>query len=80
RLEKLSQQYQQTQIFMETPYRNNQLLADVVKHCQPKTLLCVAKNINGSNEYIKTQPVHRWRKNLPDLHKVPTVFLLFTNK
>ena len=80
KLEKLSQQHQQTQIFMETPYRNNQLLTDVIKHCQPKTLICVAKNINGSDEYIKTQPVHRWRKTLPDLHKVPTVFLLFVNK
>ncbi len=80
RLEKQSQQYQQTQIFMETPYRNNQLLSDVVKHCQSNTLICVAKNINGSEEYIKTQPVHRWRKNLPDLHKVPTVFSLYVAK
>ncbi|WKN44550.1 SAM-dependent methyltransferase [Tunicatimonas pelagia] len=78
RLEKQSQHHRQTQIFMETPYRNNQLLADVVKHCQPKTLICVAKNINGSDEYIKTQPVHTWQKNLPDLHKVPTVFLLYS--
>ncbi|MEM6843196.1 MAG: SAM-dependent methyltransferase [Bacteroidota bacterium] len=80
RLEKQSQQYRQTQIFMEAPYRNNQLLADVVKHCQSDTLVCVAKNISGSDEYIQTQPVHAWRKSLPNLHKVPTVFLLYASK
>ncbi len=80
RLEKQSKQYNQTQIFMETPYRNNQLLADVIKCCQPKTLICVARNISGSDEYIKTQPVCIWQKNLPDLHKVPTVFLLYAAK
>jgi 16S rRNA (cytidine1402-2'-O)-methyltransferase len=79
-LEKQSQQYQQTQIFMETPYRNNQLFSDIVKHCHPKTLICVAKNVSGPDEYIKTQPVHAWRKKKPELHKVPTVFLLFSSK
>ncbi|MEM8969820.1 MAG: SAM-dependent methyltransferase [Bacteroidota bacterium] len=80
RLEKQSKQYNQTQIFMETPYRNNQLLADVIRCCQPKTLICVARNISGSDEYIKTQPACIWQKNLPDLHKVPTVFLLYAAK
>jgi len=79
-LEKQSQQYRQTQIFMETPYRNNQLFSDVVKHCHPKTLICVAKNINGTDEYIKTLPAHAWRKEKIDLHKVPVVFLLFSAK
>nr|WKN38207.1 SAM-dependent methyltransferase [Tunicatimonas sp. TK19036] len=76
-LEKQSQQYRQTQIFMETPYRNNQLFSEVIKQCHPKTLVCVAKDISGPHEFIKTQPVHTWRKQIPELHKVPTVFLLF---
>ncbi|MEM9673007.1 MAG: SAM-dependent methyltransferase [Cyclobacteriaceae bacterium] len=79
-LEKQSQQHQQTQIFMETPYRNNHLFSDVIKHCHPKTLICVAKNISGTEEYIKTQPVYAWRKEKLELHKVPTVFLLFSTK
>ncbi|MEQ9441685.1 MAG: SAM-dependent methyltransferase [Cyclobacteriaceae bacterium] len=75
-LEKQSQQQQQTQIFMETPYRNNQLFSEVIRQCHPKTLVCVAKDISGSHEYIKTLPVHAWRKKSPELHKIPTVFLL----
>ena len=75
-LEKQSQQHRQTQIFMETPYRNNQLFSDVIKHCHPRTLICVARDISGPNEYIKTLPVHAWQKKKLELHKVPTVFLL----
>lgn len=79
-LEKHSQQRRQTQIFMETPYRNNQLLEDVISHCYPRTLLCVARDISGKSEYIKTQAVYAWRKENPELHKVPTVFLLFSSR
>ena len=75
-LEKSARQWHQTQIFMETPYRNNALLQDVLNHCQPTTLLCVAKNVTGTDEFILTQSIRQWRQHVPDLHKVPTVFLL----
>ena len=77
-LEKSARQWHQTQIFMETPYRNNALLRDVLDHCQPTTLLCVAKNVTGTDELILTQSIRQWRQQVPDLHKVPTVFLLAT--
>jgi 16S rRNA (cytidine1402-2'-O)-methyltransferase len=76
-LEALSQKYRQTQLFMETPFRNNHLLDDVLKNCHTSTQLCIACNINGEEEYIKTQAVGMWRGEKIDLHKKPTVFLLF---
>lgn len=76
KLEKLSQQHNQTQIFMETPYRNNQLLEDLLQHCNAETFICIARDITGANEYIRSMKVKQWRSNKPDLHKVPTVFLL----
>ncbi|MGB3778958.1 MAG: SAM-dependent methyltransferase [Tunicatimonas sp.] len=75
-LEKEARQHRQTQIFMETPFRNDSLLRDVLSQCSPNTLVCVAKDITGPNEFIKTQTVQRWRQHVPALHKVPTVFLL----
>lgn len=68
-----------TQVFMETPYRNNQLLEAVLKVCKPSTRLCIASNITGADEFIKTQSVEQWRKNLPDLHKRPTIFCLMAS-
>lgn len=76
-LEQMSQRYRQTQLFMETPFRNNQLLEEVLKNCQPNTLLCIASNINGADEFIKTLPISLWRKEKVDLHKKPTVFLIY---
>lgn len=76
-LEQMSQRYRQTQLFMETPFRNNQLLEEVLKNCQPNTLLCIASNINAEDEYIKTLPISLWRKEKVDLHKKPTVFLIY---
>lgn len=66
----------QTQILIETPYRNNALMADLLKHCQPRTRLCVACNITGKPAFIKTQTITEWRKQVPVLGKVPAVFLL----
>ena len=66
-----------TQIFMETPYRNNQLLDDLRKLCKPYTKLCVAKDISGEQQTIVTKSIQDWRKYKLDLHKVPTVFLLY---
>ncbi|RZL31117.1 MAG: SAM-dependent methyltransferase [Pedobacter sp.] len=76
-LEALSVKYRQTQLFMETPFRNNHLLEDVLKNCQATTQLCIATNINGEDEFIKTMAVAMWRSEKIDLHKKPTVFLLY---
>jgi 16S rRNA (cytidine1402-2'-O)-methyltransferase len=76
-LEKEMLQKDQTQIFMETPYRNNQLLQDVVQHLTPSYRLCIAANISGANELIRTDTIANWKKQLPDLHKQPAVFLLY---
>ncbi len=66
----------QTQIFMETPYRNNQLLEDILKICGAETKLCIASNIASANEFIKTKTLREWQKQKPDLHKQPTVFVI----
>jgi len=76
-LEKLVYTYHQTQIFMETPYRNNRLLDALLKLLKPDTLLCIASNLTSSDEFIKTRPVKVWRKQVLDLHKKPTIFLLY---
>jgi 16S rRNA (cytidine1402-2'-O)-methyltransferase len=77
-----------TQLFIETPYRNNQLLATLLATCRPSTRLCIAANLTGPGEYIRTLPISRWREmppadpaepkpnTLPDLHKQPTIFCL----
>ena len=79
-LESLSLQRRQTQIFMETPFRNNQLFSDLLKTCQGNTQLCVACHINGTEEYIKTLSVALWRSEKVDLHKKPTIFLLYKDR
>lgn len=68
--------YKQTQIFIETPFRNNQLFEEVLKSCKPNTQICVASNLTAEDEFIKTQSVYNWRKEEIDLHKKPTIFLM----
>ncbi len=75
-LEQIAKKKQQTQIFMETPFRNNQLLEDVLHNLNSETLLCIACNVTAEDEFIKTLPIKEWRKSKPDLHKKPTIFLL----
>lgn len=66
-----------TQIFMETPYRNNALFDDLCKFLSPNTKLCIAANINDSeHEFIKTLSIKDWQKQKPELHKIPAVFVL----
>jgi len=65
-----------TQIFIETPYRNNQLLETIVKTCMPSTKLCIAAELTSQNEWVKTKTIVEWKKSLPNLHKKPAVFLL----
>ena len=67
----------QTQIFIETPYRNNHLLKDIIDTCGKNTMLCIASDISLSNEFIKSLSINDWKKNLPDLNKRPTVFLIY---
>ncbi|WP_316808555.1 SAM-dependent methyltransferase [Pedobacter agri] len=69
--------YKQTQIFIETPFRNNQLFEEVLKSCKPNTQICVASNLTAEDEFIKTQSVYNWRKEEIDLHKKPTIFLMY---
>jgi 16S rRNA (cytidine1402-2'-O)-methyltransferase len=66
-----------TQIFIETPYRNNQLLETVCKTLQGSTRFCIACDITGSHESIQTKTVDSWKKGLPDIHKRPAIFLLY---
>ena len=66
-----------SQIFMETPYRNNQLLEDLIKFLNPNTKLCIAANINHpTEEFIKTQKISDWKNKKPELHEIPAVFVL----
>lgn len=75
-LEKESLQKNQTQIFIETPYRNNQLLDAILKNGDAQTLLCIASDITLNTEQINTRKIGQWKKSIPDLNKKPTVFLL----
>lgn len=79
-VEKRSLQLHQTQIFIETPYRNDSLMADLLQSLSPATMLTVAANITADNEYIDTKPVREWRKMPATIGKRPCVFLLLANK
>jgi 16S rRNA (cytidine1402-2'-O)-methyltransferase len=76
-IEKISNKNHETQIFIETPYRNQHLLEDILAHCGHATRLCIACNISLEDEFIVSKSIAEWKKSaLPDLHKKPTVFLL----
>jgi 16S rRNA (cytidine1402-2'-O)-methyltransferase len=77
-LEKESSQKNQTQIFIETPYRNNQILKHLIDSLNPSTQLCVALDLTGKSEFVKMQTVSDWRKNIPTLPKEPAVFLFLS--
>lgn len=68
-----------TQIFIETPYRNNQLVETILKTCNSSTRLCIAVDITGKNEWIKTKSIADWRKEKTDIHKRPAIFLLYAS-
>jgi 16S rRNA (cytidine1402-2'-O)-methyltransferase len=65
-----------TQIFIETPYRNRPLLKDITESCRNETLLCIACDLTASTEWVKTLSVCEWKKQEPDIHKKPAIFLL----
>ena len=75
-LELASQKKNSTQIFIETPYRNNQLLDTLLKTCKPATKLCIASELTSANEYIKTKSIADWKKEKTDFHKKPVIFLI----
>jgi 16S rRNA (cytidine1402-2'-O)-methyltransferase len=75
-LENLSDKLNQTQIFIETPFRNNPLLEEILKTGNPKTKLCIACNLTAVDELVQTKTIAEWQTQVPDLHKKPTIFLI----
>ena len=75
-LEKLSQDKNQSQIFIETPFRNNKMLEDIIQALNPSTYLCVATDITLPSEFIKTMRASDWKKMKIDLHNRPTIFII----
>ncbi|PKQ64801.1 SAM-dependent methyltransferase [Labilibaculum filiforme] len=70
----------QTQMFIETPFRNMKMLEDLLQNCSPATKLCIAADITLESEYIKTMSIQAWKNNLPELHKRPAIFLIHRDK
>ena len=75
-LEKLSMEKNQSQIFIETPYRNQKMFTDLKSVLSPRTLLCIAIDISLPNEFIKTFTIAHWKKQSPDSHKRPAIFII----
>jgi 16S rRNA (cytidine1402-2'-O)-methyltransferase len=75
-LESRSKTEHQSQIFMETPYRNMKLLEDILNSCKPFTMLCIAVDITLENEFIKTKSIADWKKNIPQIDKRPAIFIV----
>ena len=75
-LENTSQKKNSTQIFIETPYRNDQLIDILLKTCKPSTKICIAAELTGANEYVKTKTVADWKKEKTGFHKKPVIFLM----
>ena len=75
-LEKISINLKQTQIFIETPYRNQKLLEQIIKVCNDSTDLCIATDLTFDREMIATKSIKEWRHSLPDINKIPSIFLL----
>ncbi|MCF7568165.1 SAM-dependent methyltransferase [Sabulilitoribacter arenilitoris] len=76
RLERLSFEQNQSQIFIETPYRNNKMIEDLSRILDSNTEVSIACDITLPTEYIKTQTANDWKKNMVDLHKRPTIFII----
>lgn len=76
-LENLAEKNNQTQLFIETPFRNNPMLEEILRSCKPDTKLCIACNLTGEDEMVQTKSIAEWKKQVPDLHKKPVIFLLF---
>ena len=80
-LELRSAQERQTQLFIETPYRNAKIIADICATCSPSTRLCIAAGITTEHEYIRSLTIKEWKHTpLPDLKKIPTIFAIYAGK
>ncbi len=79
-LETAARKERSTQLFIETPYRNNQMLKSLLQYLQPDTLLCLAVDLTGPAEWIRTQTMTDWNRQLPDLHKRPVIFLILPER
>ncbi len=77
-MELASQKKNSTQIFIETPYRNNQLIENLLKTCKPTTKLCIASELTATTEFVKTKTIAEWKKENIDFHKKPVIFLIHT--
>ena len=75
-IEKEASKKNQTQIFIEAPYRNQPLLNDILQTCMDNTLLCIACNLTSTEEFIKTLRICDWKKQIPDINKKPVIFLI----
>ncbi len=75
-LEKRSIQEQQTQVFIEAPYRNTKLLEAFFAACSNNTMLCIAVNLTLDDEYVQTQPIAYWKTHMPDINKKPCIFIM----
>jgi len=67
----------QTQLFIETPYRNHKMIEDLLHNCKPQTKLCIAANITCEGEFIQTRTIKEWKGHIPELSKIPCIFLLY---
>ena len=77
-LESRSAAEHQTQLFIETPYRNEKLMADLLATCNPQTKLCIAAGLTTKQEYVRSQSIRDWKKNgLPQISKIPTIFAIY---
>lgn len=76
-LEQKSARENQTQLFMETPFRNQQLLQDIVDSCSANTLLCIATDLMLATEFVQTKSISQWKNSLPEINKRPTIFLIY---
>lgn len=77
-LESRSASEHQTQLFIETPYRNHKMIADILSACNPRTRLCIASGLTTEQEYIRSCTVKEWKQNPPpNLNKIPTIFAIY---
>lgn len=76
-LEALAERHNQTQLFIETPFRNNPMLEEILRSCNPETKLCIACDITSEEEFVQTKSIKEWRLKIPELHKRPCIFLLY---
>lgn len=76
-LEVLAERHSQTQLFIETPFRNNPMLEEILRSCKPETRLCIACNLTAQDEFVQTKSIREWKTKIPELHKRPAIFLLF---